>query len=330
MQRFTLAMLFAFGSSAALAQTPAPQPDSTLDAYASAARRVDIGAGRSLNLRCSGEAGPSVLLEAGFGADSLAWSKLQPMLAKRMRVCSYDRAGYGFSDAGPLPRNLEAEVADLHALVEAADLPMPAIFVGHSLGSNIVRRYDELHSGDVSALVLVDPPPQDVGAFSATYAKVEREMAPAMLAAYRRCEQGAKDAKLAAPPPELQSCLRGPNPAYSDKLNAAIRQYRSAPPFWSTILSGSEAKLELFDAPVPATERHGDKPVIVLTAVDAYAGAEPADRKALEAARNQTHAALVATSSRGKRIEVGKTSHDLQLDDPQAVFDAIVRASEAP
>jgi pimeloyl-ACP methyl ester carboxylesterase len=298
-------------------------PDSTLDAYAKPAERIEIAPGRHLNLRCSGSGSPTVVLEAGFAADSLAWAQLQPKIAKEMRVCSYDRAGYGFSDAGPMPRDLEAEVGDLHLLLQAAHIATPAIFVGHSMGTNLIRRYDQLHPGDVAAMVLVDPPPQHIAEFSPAYAKVETEMAPAMFQAYRNCEQGAKDGRLAAPPPALQDCLRGPDPRYGDALNASIRANHSTPAFWASMISGAEGKGAVFEAPVAADETHGDKPLLVLTAANAYADADPGDRKALEAAQDKTHAAIAATSTRGERIRVEGASHELQADKPEAVLDAI-------
>ena len=324
--RLAACLLACLPSFACIAtDTPSPAaPDATLDVYASPGERVDIGNGRHLNLRCSGTGAPTVVLESGFGSDSMAWVKLQPLLAKRVRTCAYDRAGYGFSDAGPLPRDFDAEVADLHALVHAAHLETPVVLVGHSIGSNLVRRYDQLHPQDVAAMVLVDPPPQGLAETAPDYAKAEAAMAPAMLQAYRACEQGAKDGKLATPPPELQSCLRKPNPAFSDRLNAATRASKSSPAFWQTILSASEAKIGRFDAPVPADETHGDKPLVVLTATDAYADADPADRKALQTAQERTHAALAATSSPGRRIKVPGTSHDVQLDAPQTVTDAVL------
>lgn len=307
------------------ADTPAAAaPDARLDTYASPGERVDIGDGRHLNLRCSGEGDATVVLEAGFGADSMAWAALQPLLAKRARVCAYDRAGYGFSDAGPLPRNIEAEAADLHALVHAARLATPVVLVGHSIGSNIVRIYDQRHPQDIAALVLVDPPPQGLAETAPDYASAEAAMAPAMLQAYRACEQGAKDGKLAAPPPELQGCLRPPNPAWSERLNAAVRANKSSPAFWQAILSGSEAKIGMFDAPVPADETHGDKPLVVVTATDAYAGADPATRAVLQAAQASTHDALVATSTAGRRVSRAGTSHDIQLEAPQVVADAVL------
>ncbi|MEO8673798.1 MAG: alpha/beta hydrolase [Tahibacter sp.] len=324
-----LTIASAIGDAAvAEGSTTAIQPDPALDVYARAAQRVDIGSARRLNLRCTGNGNPAVVLEAGFGADSLAWSKLQPLLSAKLRVCSYDRAGYGFSDIGPMPRDLDAEVADLHALIHAAKIHVPAILVGHSMGSNIVRSYDQRYPDDVAALVLIDPPPQNIAEFSTAYVAAEAEMVPAMMETYRSCEQAAKEGKLAAPAAELQRCLRGANPAYSDTLNAATRSYRSSPAFWATVRSGAEAKVHVFDRPVPPDEKHGAKPLVVLTAVDAYAEAPPDDRKALEAAQAQTHAALAATSTLGKRILVHKTSHDLQLDDPSAAFDAIVEARE--
>lgn len=320
-----VSLLACLPTLACAANTPS-SADTGLDLYAAPGERIDIGGGRHLDLRCSGEGATTVVLEAGFGADSMAWAKVQPLLAAHARTCAYDRAGYGYSDAGPLPRDLDAEVADLHALVHAARLATPIVLVGHSIGSNIARRYDQRYPGDVAALVLVEPPPQGLAEAAPDYAKAEAAMAPAMLQAYRACAQGAKDGKLAAdaPPPELQGCLRPPNPAWSDRLNAAVRGWKSSPAFWQTILSASEAKVGMFDAPVPADESHGGKPLVVVTATGAYAGAPPADRKALQDAQEHTHAALAATSTASRRVEVQGTSHDVQLDAPEAVADAVL------
>ncbi|MDR7133075.1 pimeloyl-ACP methyl ester carboxylesterase [Lysobacter niastensis] len=320
-----LALCVAIPASVIAADSSAPpKPDLTLDIYAEPARLVEIGGGRRLNLRCSGPQSPTrtVLLEAGFGGDSMAWARVQPLLAAQLRVCSYDRAGYGFSDGGPLPRSVEAETADLHALVHAAQLSLPMVIVGHSLGSNIARRYDQRYPDDVAGLVLIDPPPQQVGKFSAQYQKQETEMLPQVLAAYRQCEQGARDGRLVDPPPELKQCLRGPNPLFSDKLNAAVRASKSRPEFWQTVITGSEAKATLFDDAVDPGEKHG-KPVVVLTAVDAYAEAPPQIRDALQPAQEATHKALVKTSGQGKRVLVRGASHDIQIDKPATVVDAI-------
>lgn len=87
---------------------PARIPDS----YAKAGQLVTVAQGRKINLRCAGNGPQTVMLEAGSHTDSTTWFRVQPLLAASTRVCSYDRAGYGFSDVGPLPRNLDADVSD--------------------------------------------------------------------------------------------------------------------------------------------------------------------------------------------------------------------------
>ncbi len=101
--------------------------------YTHPQRLVDIG-GRKLNLYCTGTGLPTVILEAGGGESSLDWRFVQPQLTKTTRTCSYDRAGYGFSGRGPLPRDAAATVGDLHALIAAAGIPKPFVLVGYSNG----------------------------------------------------------------------------------------------------------------------------------------------------------------------------------------------------
>ncbi|HEY6895004.1 MAG TPA: alpha/beta hydrolase, partial [Rhodanobacteraceae bacterium] len=112
--RFAASLAFVSVSIAAAAEPPAA-PDPALSVYATAATLVDIGGGRRINLRCSGEGTPTVVLESGATADSMAWHAVQPSIAKSTKVCAYDRAGFGFSDDGPLPRDLAADAKDLHA-----------------------------------------------------------------------------------------------------------------------------------------------------------------------------------------------------------------------
>src|SRR6185369_2620624 len=94
-------------ASAAAAAAPAPGSAAapiSMEAYAGPGRLVTLPDRRRINLRCMGHGSPTVLLEAGFGAWSFAWNKVQPAIARTTRVCAYDRAGYGFSSPGPLPR----------------------------------------------------------------------------------------------------------------------------------------------------------------------------------------------------------------------------------
>ena len=300
-------------------------PQRIPDSYAQAGSLIGIGQGRQLNLRCTGQGAQTVILEAGSHADTTTWFKLQPLIAAFAKVCSYDRAGYGFSSEGPMPRNLDADVSDLHDLIARANIKTPVIMVGHSLGSNIVRRYAQLHANEVSGLVLIDPPAQDVAAFAPDWSKDEEAMNAHRFDFIRQCLAGAEKHQLAAPPTELQRCTAAPNPLASDKVNAAIAAYKYKPAFWRTLLSELQDNAVIFSKPVSPGENAGRLPLIVLAASDAQADAPPEIRKALEAATEKTQAQIAATSSRGERQVVAKSSHDMQLDQPQAIATAVAK-----
>lgn len=301
-------------------------PAKTPDSYARPGRLVVIGPGRSLDLRCSGSGPTTVLLESGAHADSASWFRVQPMLAASVRVCSYDRAGYGFSGEGPLPRGIDADVSDLHALIHAAGLRTPLVLVGHSLGSNIVRRYASEHPGDVAGMVLVDPPAQDLGRFmSAQWMKDDATLDRQRDAFIADCERGAERGELARPPHALAQCVGEPAPWQSRAVAAVDHARMLRPAFWHTMRSELAQNVPVFASPVPASESHGDLPLVVLQAAGTYADA-PADmRTRLEAARAATQHRIVATSTRGQLRKVADTSHDIELDQPRAVVDAVAQ-----
>jgi pimeloyl-ACP methyl ester carboxylesterase len=121
---------------------------------------VDIG-GYRLHLHCSGSGSPVVLLEAGAGDFSSDWSLVQPAVSQVTRVCSYDRAGYAWSDAGPLPRTIRQVTSELHAMIGAAGLPAPLVLVGHSLGGLYARAFAAAHPDQVAGVVLIDAAHED-------------------------------------------------------------------------------------------------------------------------------------------------------------------------
>ncbi|HKE48703.1 MAG TPA: alpha/beta hydrolase [Rhodanobacteraceae bacterium] len=329
-RRAGLSLAFAFAVFAApsfAAETEAPDP--ALDAYAKPGQRVDIG-GRKLNLRCSGSGAPAVLLESGASADSLAWYLVQPRIAKTNKVCSYDRAGFGFSDDGPLPRDVDANAADLHALIHAAHIELPVVLVGHSLGTNIVRRYADKYAAGLAGLVLVDPPPQHISEFSADFVKADREMHEKVIAFATMCEKAASAGQLARPTGDAAQCIRPPNPAYPDALNAAIHAQKEKPPFWHTLISEFQTNLVLFEQPVSPKENHGALPLVVLTAANAFDDAPPEGKSAMASAQAKTHKLIVATSTRGEKRWIASSSHDMQLDQPDAIVTAVANVvSEA-
>jgi pimeloyl-ACP methyl ester carboxylesterase len=143
----------------------------------------DIGWGQKLLLHCTGSGLPTVVLEAPIGQASYVWSRVQPILAKQTRVCSYDRAGLGFSDRAyqntsrytedygnatrdrdkTLPSTIERMVEDIHKLLTvASNQPRPFIMVSSDFTTMISRFYAQLYEYELAGLLLIDPAPETI------------------------------------------------------------------------------------------------------------------------------------------------------------------------
>ena len=128
--------------------------------YPAPGKVIDVGSYR-LHINCTGTGSPTVILDAGLGGSSLDWSLVQPGVATFTRVCSYDRAGYGWSDSGPKPRTSERIVSELHTLLVKAGIPTPYVLVGHSYGGFNVRLYAYTYPQEVAGMILVDASHED-------------------------------------------------------------------------------------------------------------------------------------------------------------------------
>lgn len=125
---------------------------------------VDIG-GHQLHIYCTGRGSPTVVLEAPAAGMSAAWGWVQPDVAQVTRVCSYDRAGLGWSEAGNRPYDPSAVAEELHELLGRGGERGPYVMVGHGLGAALVTLYAAQFGADTAALVLIDPPsPETEGA----------------------------------------------------------------------------------------------------------------------------------------------------------------------
>ena len=113
--------------------------------------------GSRLHLLESGDGRPAVILEAGIAASCLNWTSIQAELSRFTRVCSYDRAGLGWSDPAGSPRTISNAVEELHALITIAQIPPPFVLAGHSFGGLLVRCYAGRYPGQIAGLVLLDP-----------------------------------------------------------------------------------------------------------------------------------------------------------------------------
>ena len=124
---------------------------------------VDVG-GYKLHINCTGKAEegqPTVILDAGLGGYSLDWAQVQPEVAKFAHVCSYDRAGLGWSDESPNPRTSKYIAQELHDLLANAAEVGPFILVGHSFGGINVRVFANKYPEEVAGVVLVDASHED-------------------------------------------------------------------------------------------------------------------------------------------------------------------------
>jgi len=133
-------------------------------AYPPPGQMVDVG-GYRLHLNCTGSGSPTVVIDTGWGDASAGWGWVQPEVAKTTRICTYDRAGMGWSEASPQPRMAREFAKELHTLLANAHEAGPYVLVGHSLGGYTVLVYAHDYPAEVAGLVLIDAqklPTEDV------------------------------------------------------------------------------------------------------------------------------------------------------------------------
>lgn len=118
---------------------------------------VDVG-GHQLHIACDGQGTPTVVLDAPATGLSAAWGRVQPVVAATTRVCSYDRAGLGWSEAREQPFGPDLAVEELQRLLAAATEPQPYVLVGQGLGASLAQAFAGRFPAEIAAIVLVDSP----------------------------------------------------------------------------------------------------------------------------------------------------------------------------
>ena len=293
--------------------------------YPAPGQRVDVG-GYALHLSCVGTGSPTVILEGGQGALGLIWGNVQPAIAASTRVCSYDRAGYGWSDPSPLPRTALASVGELHTLLQNAKIAPPYILVGHAIGGVYTKVYAHRYPTEVIGMVLVDSAHER-----------QNELLPpayqqAMAAINRQTE---KQLRLLKPLINLGVfALRPSWLGASAKLPANDRAaYNALLATSSTSMETSSAELKAIDASFSEVAALnitsiGTIPLIVLhrgmaEPLPASITLAPEVLAQAEAQAKQQQASLVTLSPQGQLITVEQSGHNIQLDQPAAVIGAI-------
>ncbi len=121
-------------------------------------KKVSIGT-HSLHIRCMGKGSPTVVIDSGVGDTMERWLDFQSQAAKITRICTYDRAGYGSSEPGPLPRTSQRAAEELKLLLKKAHVEGPFVLVGHSLGGLNMQVFADRYPDLVAGLILLDPTP---------------------------------------------------------------------------------------------------------------------------------------------------------------------------
>jgi pimeloyl-ACP methyl ester carboxylesterase len=294
-------------------------------------RLIDVG-GFSLHLHCAGAGSPSVVLDAALGGSSVSWSWVQPEIAKLTRVCSYDRAGFGWSQPGPFPRTAGRMAAELRTLLDRGGVPPPFVLVGHSFGGLIMRIFAARYRGDVRGLVLVDPAhPEDwVNPAPKEQVKIDRGA--------RLCRYGASAAKLGIA--RLVAALgsagvfgaarliarvisRGhlrredegiltPVWKLPPEARAPLQQFWTEHKFFASLGSHIESVCVSAGETLQASaDGYGSLPLVTLSSTD------PGDY------RLRQQEALARLSTNGRHIVAANSGHWIPLEEPQLVIDAI-------
>jgi len=274
---------------------------------------VDVG-GFRLNINCTGQGSPAVILESGLGTVAVpGWEPVQADVSKFTRVCSYDRAGYGWSDPGPKPRTALEIARELHALLQNGHVAPPYVLVGHSLGGMFVRVYSGLYPSEVAGMVLVDSSQED-----------EWSRYPPSMRAVARKQLNQLKRRNRIDPLLIDLGIARVMASSGEPANEVLYLQLQ-----SKYLDAVVSELESIDESAVETRASGnlgDKPLIVLTAGQAMPDPEVPARDAEAFERmwvDEFQPSLAKLSTRGKRIMVENSNHMIPLLQPKAVVNAI-------
>ncbi len=307
---------------------------SQMEPYLHAQRLVSIGS-RHLNIYCTGSGSPTVVLDAGLGDTTEVWYKVQGPISKRTRVCSYDRAGMGFSDGTTSRRDAQSAVNDLHALLQRAGIEPPYVLIGHSIAGLYAPLYADRYTSEVAGMVLVDPTPPYVYRREASVAPAITELAKGQEAMAGQCYKAAASGRLkpgdkaygdcvGTPAQQRASCLKdGPAMCAFERVQVA---QQSSPWYWYDSMLEEDSVEGSDSAEAQRAERkYGAMPLIVLTAADGFKlpGIPEAQQIAAWKMWNAMHEELARYSSVGVNFVVRNSGHYVQLEQPAAVLSAV-------
>jgi len=253
-------------------------------------RLVDVG-GHRLRIRSFGAGTPAVVIEPGIGDAGRVWGGVIDAVSRETMVVLYERAGYGQSDPGPMPRSADKVVRELSALLTATPVDPPYIVVGHSLGAMHALLYASEHPNQVDGLVLLDPPP--LGFIKGERFPRLQEMAEQMTAGFRRDAESARDA--------------------GDERQAL---------YMEAVASEHEAMFQSGWRWMASVRSLGDTPLVVIASgvPNPEFGADAAE---FQRYWSRSSEELSSLSTRGRFVFLKDSTHDIPGDAPGEVIDAV-------
>lgn len=292
-------------------------------------RLVEVGNHR-LHLFEQGSGSPTIVLEAGLMSSMLSWNPLQRELAKSYRVVSYDRAGLGWSDLGPMPRSSDRMVDELHTLLQRAGVPPPYVLVGHSFGGLTVPLFASRFPEETAGFVLLDPvapgewnpPSEQNGKLARTGAVVCRRAALLCRVGLIRFVAFLLSTRLKGAAAYLVRLISRGAPANAGSVSSPwfsalpANEKEMAAIFWTQEKFALTIASQLENLPASAArigELHHvfDKPVVILSASTA-----PENR------RNE-HAAMASRLTLGEHVFAAQSNHWIMQHQPELVVRAI-------
>jgi len=308
------------------------------DVYSRPGQIESAADGARLNFYCMGSGSPTVVFDSGWEDWAPAWAVVQPQVAKWTRACSYDRAGAGFSGAGPMPRTSVRIADELHSALHNAGIKGPYILVGHAFGGDPARTFADRYTTEIAGLVLVEADPSDVE--PKAMQDDDHRGEARNLVRLREC----RDAIAAGNPLPLLPPRPGqPHRTCAQQFFRGLPEAEWSPELNGKLLHIAQTKVAMYDAYISEMEempsdeawlqQHvrslGSRPVRVLTTGNHGIGHLPArnaqDPTHIEYERQiaKAEARWLTLSSNAKQIFPSHSSEYVQFDEPKVVIDAI-------
>jgi pimeloyl-ACP methyl ester carboxylesterase len=275
---------------------------------------VDVN-GYKMHIYCAGEGSPTVILAAGLDDFSIFWSQVQPEVAKSTRVCSYDRAGLGWSEASPDPRTSENMVKELHTLLTSAKIEGPYVLVGHSFGGALTRLYAHDYPDEVIGMILVDAAPDELFIRVTSW----KNAIEGKLGLYRTLAPMSSFGLLAFTPGSI------PGRGLPDDALAQYRAIAVSTNYFQTGVAENEAFESNLAEVRAANVDLGDMPLVVLSRGywDPIPGFSDVENEQAWQMWQEMQSELLSLSTNSRQIVATESEHHIQLQQPELVIDAI-------